>query len=168
MHGKLPWTKSCFVCGQDNPRGFRLRSRVEDGRVVIEYTTRETDVGYRHLVHGGICMTLMDEVMTWSAILATGKICVAAEMTTRLKAAVSAGQPLRIEGWITKHARRLLLTESRILDADGAVLAEATGKYMPVSTGHAELNREDFVAAEGVITPDEILRTEEEGRKTDR
>ena len=68
--GTLPWTKSCFVCGQENPHGLHLKCRVDDGQVILEYTTQERDLGWRSIVHGGIVMTLMDEVMTWAAILA--------------------------------------------------------------------------------------------------
>jgi len=27
----LPWTRSCFVCGEQNPIGLNLRFRIEDG-----------------------------------------------------------------------------------------------------------------------------------------
>jgi hypothetical protein len=37
LNGTLPWTKSCFVCGEANRRGLRLRSRVENGVVVLTY-----------------------------------------------------------------------------------------------------------------------------------
>lgn len=156
--GNLPWTRSCFVCGQDNPRGFRLRSRLEDGRVVIDYRTQPTDVGYKHAVHGGICMTLLDEAMTWAAIVASGGVCVAAEMTARLKAPAEAGRKLRIEGWVTKHTRRLNLTEGRITDEDGTLVAEASGKYMPYDAPGEALQAEDFVKADGVIRPEDILK----------
>ena len=58
LQGVLPWTKSCFVCGEQNPRGLHLRSRVEGELVIIDYTPRETDLGYRQIVHGGIAMTM--------------------------------------------------------------------------------------------------------------
>ena len=93
----LPRTRSCFVCGVENPHGLHTHSRVEGERVVIEYTARECDCGYRRLVHGGIAMTLLDEAMTWAAILAAGRMCVAAELTTRLRRPMTAGDRLRIE-----------------------------------------------------------------------
>lgn len=158
LNGRLPWTRRCFVCGEENPRGFHLKSRVEDGVVVTEYTTRETDVGYRHIVHGGICMTLLDEVMTWACILATGHVCVAAEMSTRLKAAVAAHTALRIEGRVTKDGKRLLLTEGRIVDAAGIELITATGKYMPVTDERADLCIDDFVFSPDTIQPADILK----------
>src|SRR5689334_17171332 len=110
-NGPLPWTKSCLVCGERNVRGCNLKSRLEDGRVIAEYVTKPHDVGYKHLVHGGIIMTLLDELMTWAAILETGKVCVAAEMTSLLREPVAVGHRLRIEAWVSKNARRIILTE---------------------------------------------------------
>jgi uncharacterized protein (TIGR00369 family) len=131
---------------------------VENGIVVIDYTSQPTDAGYKHTIHGGICMTLLDEVMTWAAILASGGVCVAAEMTTRLKAPAEAGRKLRVEGWLVKHTRRLNLTEGRILDEDGTLIAEANGKYMPYTAPDARLQEEDFVKDASVILPGDILK----------
>lgn len=157
--GLLPWTKSCLVCGEHNPRGFHIRSRLENGRVVTEYTTRREDVGYKNLVHGGIVMTLLDEVMTWAAILETGRVCVAAEMTSRLLHPVAVGQTLRIEAWVERNARRLILTQARALDAaTGTVLNEASGKYVPVPADRAELHAGDFIHDPSTIPPEAIIR----------
>ena len=158
LDGLLPWTKSCLVCGDHNPRGFHLRSRLEDGRVIAEYTTRAHDVGYRNLVHGGVVMTLLDELMTWAAILATGRVCVAAEMTSRLLQPVAVGQTLRIEAWVSRNARRLILTEARAIDAaTGDVLNEASGKYVPVPAERAELHAGDFIRDPSTIPPESIV-----------
>jgi uncharacterized protein (TIGR00369 family) len=153
--GTLPWTRSCFVCGESNPHGLRLRSRVEDGRVVLDYVTRPCDLGYRHLVHGGIAMTLMDEVMTWAAILAVRRPCVAAEMTTRLRRPILVDQPLRVEGQVKDERLKIMLTEGRILDATGQVLALSTGKYVPMPEDQIALCEKDFV-----ISPESISLAE--------
>ncbi len=155
--GTLPWTRSCFVCGIDNPNGLHLRSRVEDSRVVLDYTTRETDLGYRHIVHGGIGMTLLDEVMTWAAIVSCRRACVAAEMSTRLRKPVVVGQALRVEGWVTSARARLILTEGRIVDGAGLELMAASGKYMPMPADQAFLCSKDFVPDAGTIDPAMLL-----------
>ena len=64
----LPWTRACFVCGQENPHGLRLRCRLEDGRAVLLHTAREADLGWKTFVHGGILMALLDEAMAWAAM----------------------------------------------------------------------------------------------------
>jgi len=149
--GTLPWTKSCFVCGETNPHGFRLRSRIEGDRIVLNYTTREADLGYRHLVHGGISMTLLDEAMTWAAILSLERACVAAELTVRLRQPVSVNQALRVEGWTKMAKSRLALSEGHVLDAEGRVLATAEGKYVPMPSSEHQLCLKDFVASPDAV-----------------
>ena len=157
LQGTLPWTRSCFVCGQDNPHGLHLRSRLEDGRVILEYTPREADLGYKHIVHGGIAITLLDEVMTWASIVAARSVCVAAELTTRLKKPILVGHALRVEGWVTRHTSRLILTEGVLLDSSGQPLLTAEGKYMPMPKDQIELTQKDFVISSESISPGEII-----------
>ena len=102
-------------------------------------------------------MTLADEVMTWAAILAFRGVAVAAEMTTRLHAPTPAGTPLRVEGRTIRATRRIALTEARILQADGTIIATATGKYMPVPRDQTGTRHEDFVASPESIPPGVIL-----------
>lgn len=153
-NGTLPWTRTCFVCGIENPHGLQRRSRLENDRVVLEHVTRESDLGYRHLVHGGISMTLLDEVMTWAAILTARKACVAAELAVRLRQPVAVGQSLRVEGWIASAKARIILSEGHVVDASGTVLATATGKYVPMQERAAQLCLEDFVESrEALMLP---------------
>jgi uncharacterized protein (TIGR00369 family) len=159
ISGTLPWSRACFVCGQDNPHGLQLRSRLEDGAVVLEYTPREEDLGWKHLVHGGITATLLDEVMTWAAMITARGACVAAEMTTRLRKPISVGEPLRAEGITTVAKPRLIITEANILSADGLVLASASGKYMRMDSDSYDICSEDLVTGPDSLTPDQLFRT---------
>ena len=163
LNGPLPWTHGCLVCGEHNPRGFRLRTRLENGSVVLDYVTQRQDAGYTHLVHGGVAMTLMDEVMTWAAIVTVGQMCVAAEMTTRLVLPITVGAKLRVEARVTRNARRLILTEARVLDEGGAVLSEATGKYVPVAAEKTALHDKDFIHGPETIPITHILRAGKPG-----
>lgn len=156
LRGLLPWTRSCFVCGQDNPHGLHAKSRIENGRVILEYTTRESDVGYQHIVHGGILMTLADEAMTWAAIAASRRVCVAAELTVRLRKPVPPGATLRVEAWCEQAGARLVRVKSVIAMAEGVEVLAAEGKYMPMSVAAAELAQKDFVTTHETISPTQL------------
>jgi len=151
--GILPWTRSCFVCGEDNPSGLHLRSEIVDDRIRITYTTRDRDVGYRHIVHGGIMATLMDEVMTWAAIMKIRTACVAAEINIRMKKPVEVGQEIIVEGWVEKERPRILYTQSLITDTSGKVLLKGAGKYMPMPSEGKALCEKDFVVHPDSIHP---------------
>jgi len=157
-NGTLPWTKSCLVCGEDNKRGFRVRSRVENDSIVIDYVTRSDDVGWKEMAHGGVSMILTDEVMTWAAMLFAGKACVAAETSCRMKKPIRVNSKLRVEGWVVKGTSRLVLTGARVLDAGGEVMSLADGKYVPMDSSEYKLCRGDFADSRGLcMTLDSIF-----------
>lgn len=157
-NGTLPWTKSCFVCGEANRRGLRLKSRIENQKVVLDYTTRQTDLGWRSAVHGGLTMTLLDEVMTWAAMIDAGMACVSAEMTTRMKHPVQVDQKLRVEGRVTANRRKVIMTESRMIGEDDTVLATATGKYMQMPGEQFRICEDDFVFDAAALHPGDLIR----------
>lgn len=147
---QLPWTNSCFVCGQDNPRGFRLRPFVDGGRVVVVHTVGAHDAGWRGVMHGGLTMTLLDEVMTWAAILGLRTGCVSAELTVRLQAPIREGDEIRVEGWTSRARSRLALVEGRVVlqNDHETILATAGGKYVPAPDQTGGFSK-DFVPGSG-------------------
>ena len=158
LKGTLPWTRSCFVCGESNPHGLRLRSSVENGVVSLVYTTRESDLGWKAIVHGGITTTLLDEVMTWAAIIDAGRACVSVELTCRIKKAVRLNQKVTASGRVSLSKSRLILTEGMITAENGDILAEASGKFMPMPAGETSICEEDFVISPDAIHPSQIIR----------
>jgi len=152
--GALPWTHSCFVCGQDNPRGMHVRSLVNGSRVTIDYTVRETDCGYKGIMHGGLIGTLLDEAMTWAAILVSGRGCVAAELSVRMKKPVVAGLHVQITAEVELYRGRLISTRAQLSACEGGeALATGSAKYIPMSDTQVGPCLEDFVSAPGVLDP---------------
>lgn len=163
LRGQLPWTRSCFVCGEENPRGLHARSRLEaNGCVVLEYITRETDVGYRHIIHGGILMTLADEAMTWAAIAATRQVCVAVEISARLRKPVAPGEALRVEAVCDSVRSRLVSVRARILNSQTVEVASTVGKYVPMRPEDARLAEKDFVTSPECLPPQELTSPEKQ------
>src|ERR1041385_3913787 len=62
----LPHTRSCFVCGEANPAGLRLRFETDGQVVTARFTPRPEHIGFKQVVHGGIVATLLDEIMVRS------------------------------------------------------------------------------------------------------
>jgi acyl-coenzyme A thioesterase PaaI-like protein len=130
---------------------------MEGGKIVLDHTTREADLGWKHIVHGGITMALLHEVMTWAAIVRIRGACVAAEMTARLKKPIAAGQRIRVEGEVTGGKGRLILAAGRVLSETGEELARATGKYAPMPEGRVRLSKDDFVSGPDGFRPEELF-----------
>lgn len=130
----LPWSDTCFVCGEKNPLGLKLHFELEeDGRVVIDPLVFDpTFEGYPEHVHGGVVTAALDESAGWACTVQTGSLYFTAELTVRFRRAVPGGVPLHLEAECLEARRRLARGRSRILDAEGRVLAEAEGRFLPV------------------------------------
>ncbi len=159
---KLPWSKFCFVCGEQNAHGLKLKSIVENNQVILEHTCQVSNTGYQNIMHGGIGVTLLDEVMTWAAILESGRICVAAELTARFLKPVLVGAKLQVKGWVTQKRSRLISTEAIIQDENKKIYMRGLGKFLPMNALEAKQIEQDFVFSKDTLQPEEISQKRRE------
>ena len=123
---------SCFVCGQDNPRGLRVRYEpAGTGGVTAEWTPDAVWEGFQGIIHGGVVSTVLDEAMS-KAVVATGSEALTAELRVRFRRHVVAGGSYRIRGWITRRSRRTFETEACLLAPDGTEHAHAWATFLTV------------------------------------
>lgn len=141
----LPWTRSCLVCGQDNPLGLRARSYKVGETVQLPFRSRQEYAGWSNVMHGGFVATVLDEVMTWAAILGSSKPCFAADFTVRMQETLPADLDCIAHARMLQNRRRIFDTEAWLEDTNGHVYARASGRYLPVPAGQFAHFRADFV-----------------------
>lgn len=146
MRVMLPWSRSCFVCGQDNEQGMKARNYVHDDLVELPFTAPHSFAGWRTVVHGGLVATVMDEVMTWAALVGSRKPCYSAEFTVRLIKPLRPGTECVAEGRMTRGRGRIFHTEAVLKDTDQEVYARAEGRYMLVPKDKMNEFKDDFVS----------------------
>jgi uncharacterized protein (TIGR00369 family) len=119
----------CFVCGEKNPMGLKLRLRTdpERGESAVEVIFAEHFQGWAGIVHGGLLATVLDEAMIYAAG-AKGFKCVTGEMTVRYIKPVSTGVPYALRGRFVEDKGRIVVAESVLLDGDSHEVARATGR----------------------------------------
>src|SRR2546427_11868207 len=81
---KLPHTKSCFVCGLNNPLGLKLDLETDGQIVSARFTPRPEHVGFRETIHGGVISTVLGGAMVWAVGGRAKPICYCAELTLRV------------------------------------------------------------------------------------
>lgn len=121
----------CFVCGEENPSGLRLRFEIDRDRKTLKTTfvAGETFQGFDGVVHGGIVSTLLDEAMAKLAYeLGYGGITAALEVRFKRPAPILV--PLVVHGEIVEVKPRLVKAQARITTQDGTVLATARSTLM--------------------------------------
>lgn len=143
---QLPHTRSCFVCGEANRRGFNLRSET-DGRVVqTRFAFAPEHVGFKETVHGGLTATVLDEIMTWACVVSTRRFSYCGELTVRYLQPIRPGESLVACAELVSNRRdRIFEARGEIRNESGSVLANATGKYLPLKEADATGMTTDFL-----------------------
>jgi uncharacterized protein (TIGR00369 family) len=142
----LPHTHGCFVCGESNAAGLRLRFET-DGRIVqSRFVPRAEHVGFREVVHGGLISTLLDEIMVWACAVQTRQFAFCADLNVRFAHPARPGQEVLAVGeLLTNRKGKLFEAKAELRDAAGLVLASATGKYLPLPKTDVREMVTDFV-----------------------
>ena len=145
----LPWSRSCFVCGEANPIGLRARSYLVDDRVELAFTPRSEHAGWTEVVHGGLITTVLDEVMTWAAIVRRERACFAAEFTVRLRSPLVPGTEVTAVARVESERRRVIDTVAEMIGVDGTTYATASGRYVSIPVEKMAHMEQEWVGAPG-------------------
>jgi len=126
-------SKSCFVCGTDNPGGLNLAPEGDGRRVTLRFVPQRAHLGFSRAVHGGITASLLDEVVGVACGRRTDGKCATVELTITYRRPLLEGVEVRAEGWYVRRQGKLVLGAGRILDPQGRVLATARGRFLPLT-----------------------------------
>lgn len=122
----------CFACGIHNPIGLHLHFfAIPQGSLAV-FTPKQAHQSYNDRMHGGLIMTLMDEIMGNYLFLTEGKPAYTGKMESRFRSPVIIGQPILITCKEVKRKGHLVVMEANIQTADGTICAEATSHMMLV------------------------------------
>ena len=130
----LPWSETCFVCGDNNPRGLDAKFELDaEGRVRLETVVDHHFEGYGGHLHGGVVTAMLDETAGWAATVALGRLCLAIELTVKFRRPVPGGSKVVVIGEPVGKERRFFRAKATMTNEAGKVLATAEGRFMPVS-----------------------------------
>ncbi len=126
----------CFVCGINNPHGFKAQFyELENDSVIALVKSDFFYQSYPGRMHGGLSATALDEVMGRAMLMRDENVWgVTTDMQLRYRKPVPLGETLRVIGRITKY-RHLCDVEGEILSEDGTVVVSATARYMRLTLG---------------------------------
>ena len=118
--------------------GLQIRMAAQ-GRSEVGYTPLPEHLNSFHVVHGGVCMTLLDVAMARAATSvpdAPSRTAVTVEMSSRF---LHPGRgPLVAEGFVLNQTRSLCTCQANVLNAKGRIVATAMGTF---KYWHAPLGR---------------------------
>jgi uncharacterized protein (TIGR00369 family) len=154
---ELPHTRSCFVCGEANPLGLNLRFETDGHVVRSRFEPRTEHAGFRQTVHGGLIATVLDEAMVWACAVRTKQFGFCAELNVRFVHPLSPGQSVTVMAELSANRRgRIFEAKGELRDSSERVLANATGKYIPLKGVQLSEMARDFVGSwEWMLEPGE-------------
>ena len=120
----------CFACGPANPHGLQMKF-FTDGKMVTSWLTiPEHLCGWDNLVHGGVISTVLDEIMSWTAIHLLKRIVVTRTMTVAFVKPVYVGDRLQAVGEITNLEKdKEAVVEGKLYKGDHELCARSTGHF---------------------------------------
>jgi uncharacterized protein (TIGR00369 family) len=121
----------CFVCGEKNPHGLKIKFQVdrEKQNIRTTFTVEPTYQGWDGIVHGGIICALLDEAMA-NLVYELGLNAIAASLEVRFKRPAPTLQPLRVYGEITEVHKKLVKAKASVIREDGTVLATGMSTFV--------------------------------------
>jgi acyl-coenzyme A thioesterase PaaI-like protein len=138
----------CFGCGPRNPVGLHVRSFVEGGEVVAEWTPGPHHQAFPGVLNGGIIGALLDCHSNWAAAhhlmtarrLAAPPCTVTADYAVRLRRPAPTDGPVRLRARVTESGEDRAVVEAT-LEAAGQVCATCRGTFVAVKPGHPAYHR---------------------------
>jgi uncharacterized protein (TIGR00369 family) len=127
---------NCFACGSKNAGGMQLSFSCSDDGQTVETTfvPGEQFQGWAGIVHGGIIVTLLDEIMAKAAVH-RGLTVLTGEISARFRAQAKVGEPLRCTGKIDTVKKNIIYASARILSGSGSLVAEGSAKMVNAAGG---------------------------------
>ena len=119
----------CFVCGEDNPLGLRLKFSLNAGKASAEFIPQKSHQGYKDIVHGGIISTILDEAMVKAALM-QGIPAITGEIAVRFRNVLFAGEKAVVEASIEKMNRKIIDASSVLKKTDNTIIAEGRAKLL--------------------------------------
>jgi uncharacterized protein (TIGR00369 family) len=130
---------NCFGCSPVNKSGLQMAFYTNETAVYSKVTVPEHLCGWNNLVHGGVLTTILDEIMSWSAIYLLKRVAMTKSMTVDFIKPVYVGNPLKTEGLVLeKKGKHEALMEGRIYNQDDVCCASATGTFAVFSPAVAK------------------------------
>ena len=134
-----PGDHNCFGCSPVNKSGLQMTSYTNETAVYSKVTVPEHLCGWNNLVHGGVLTTILDEIMSWSAIYLLKRVTMTKSMTVDFLKPVYVGNLLKAEGTVSEQkGKQEALMEGRIYNEDDVCCATATATFAVFSPAVAK------------------------------
>ena len=123
-------THNCFACSPTNAHGLQMKFYTDEESVFTWLSVPAHLCGWNNLVHGGVLSTILDEIMSWTAMYKLKYITVTRNITVEFLKPVHVGNRLRAQGQVRAVERQKNAEmEGAIYNEDGELCAKGSGTF---------------------------------------
>ena len=134
---------ACWGCGPANEEGLRLESFARGDEVVADWTPERKYEAFANVLCGGICGSLLDCHMNWTAAWAIMRdrgldhppCTVTADYHVKLRRPTPTDGPVHLVARVVELAGERAVIEAT-LEAGGRVTASCRGTFVVAPEGH--------------------------------
>jgi acyl-coenzyme A thioesterase PaaI-like protein len=124
---RQPTSRTCFVCGRDNPIGLKVQweQHPEAGEIRGAVTVPEHFNGYPGVAHGGVVAALLDETAGRTILMDGGfeDLMVTAKLEVRYRRPTPTGVGIEVVGRLKRRSAARAEAEAELRLPDGTVTA---------------------------------------------
>ena len=121
---------NCFGCSPVNPSGLQMKFSVSQDTVISNITIPDHLCGWSKIAHGGVLTTVLDEIMSWTALHFLKRITMTRSMNIEFIKPVYIRNPLKAEGKVREQTdRHSAVMEGVLYNDKGVVCAKSTADF---------------------------------------
>lgn len=120
----------CFGCGSENEHGLKMRFETDGSRLYSSLIIADHLRGWSNLAHGGVIASILDEMMSWTAICLSERLILTKKMEVEFLRPVLINEKIIVEGWSDEIIKdRTAIISAKIMDTKGNELARSKGHF---------------------------------------
>jgi acyl-coenzyme A thioesterase PaaI-like protein len=121
---------NCFACSPTNAAGLQMTFFASDDAVYSRTAIPEHLCGWNGVAHGGVVSTILDETMSWAAMVLLKRLGFTQKMTVEFFKTVAVGALMEAESRVLEvRDNREAVVEGVLTDGNGNVCATAQGTF---------------------------------------
>jgi len=122
---------NCFGCSPANPSGLHMTFFTDDIQMISEVSVPGHLCGWSNIVHGGVLTTILDEIMSWTALYFLKCITMTRSMDVEFIKPAFIQNPLTAYGQVLeKTGKRDAVVQGILVDTDGDTCVRSTAKFV--------------------------------------
>jgi uncharacterized protein (TIGR00369 family) len=135
---KNPYTQmegyNCFGCSPNNASGLKMEFFDEGDYICSYWRPHKAFQGYRDVLHGGIQVTLMDEIASWVVQAKLGTAGVTSRIETRfLKPVFVSEEHIVLKARVQEVKRNIVVIGVDLFNAAGELCSQSMVSYFTVN-----------------------------------